>query len=96
MSAASFETLNEYEQLANQLLVLADPRAIAHAARILALYVGHYQLRYGPIASDALDSINSTSPTAQQVADRVEAMRILAAAIAVAALSLPAADDGPN
>src|SRR5688572_27379396 len=87
MSAIKMEVLNEYERLANDLLFVTDNSAIIAAARILALYVGHYQLRYGPIRRDRLDSINSKSPTAQQIAERMEAMRVLSAALTLGRVS---------
>ena len=87
MSAIKMELLSEYERLANDLLFVTDNKAIAAAARILALYVGHYQLRYGPIRRDRLDSINSKSPTARQIAERIEAMRVLGAALALGSVS---------
>lgn len=80
--------LGEYERLANDLLFATDNKAISAAARILALYVGHYQLRYGPIRRDRLDSINSKSPTARQIAERIEAMRVLAAALALGSVGI--------
>lgn len=87
MPAMRMEVLSEYERLANNLLFVTDSTAIAAAARILALYVGHYQLRYGPLSSDQLVSINSKSPTAEQIAERIEAMRALGAALAVGGVS---------
>src|SRR5687768_5060629 len=87
MAAIKMEVLSEYERLANDLLFVTDNSAIIAAARILALYVGHYQLRYGPIRRDRLDSINSKSPTAKQIAERIEAMRVLSAALALGSVS---------
>ena len=87
MSAMKMAVLSEYERLANDLLFVTDNKAIVAAARILALYVGHYQLRYGPIRRDRLASIHSTSPTARQISERIEAMRVLAAALALGSVS---------
>jgi hypothetical protein len=88
-----FETLHEYERVANQLLAASERDAVKRAVRVLALYVGHYQLRYGPIDTAYLAALNSTSPSAEQIADRVEAMRVLAAALAVAVIPASDADD---
>jgi hypothetical protein len=87
MSAIKLEVLGEYERLANDLLFVTDNRAIIAAARILALYVGHYQHRYGPIRRDRMDSINSKSPTVDQIQERIEAMRVLGAALALGSVS---------
>src|SRR5689334_15197730 len=76
------ETLNQYERTANELLASSDKHAIAQAARLLALYVGYYQLRYGPVPPSALPTGNSVS-TPEEIADRAEAMRVLAAALCI-------------
>jgi hypothetical protein len=83
----ALDTLNEYEQLANQLLAVSDKKAIERVARALALYVGHYQVRYGPIGIAALTAINNTISTEEQIADRAEALRVLAAALTVAGIA---------
>ncbi|MGZ8230880.1 MAG: hypothetical protein ACXWUS_14680 [Burkholderiales bacterium] len=93
MPAFALETLNEYERLANELLASSDKPAVERAARVLALYVGHYQMRYGPIKTAALAIIDSASPSGPQIADRAEAMRVLAAALTVAAVTASDADD---
>ena len=81
--AKPIETLKEYERCANHLLAVSDRAAVEEAARILASYVGHYQRRYGPIDTAALADMTSEIVTAEQVEDRTEALRVLAAALAV-------------
>lgn len=76
------ETLNQYERTANELLAASDKHAVEQAARLLALYVGHYQLRYGPIPPSAFATGRALS-IPEQIADRAEAMRVLAAALCI-------------
>jgi len=78
------ETLHEYEQTADALLKASPRHAVERAARVLALYVGHYQRRYGLIAPTDSAVPDFGPLTAEQLADRVEGMRVLAAALAVA------------
>jgi hypothetical protein len=61
-----------------------DKTAIAETARLLALYVGHYQRRYGPIDIAALATLRTGTLTDEQAADLAEAMRCLAAALTLA------------
>ena len=93
MPAFALERLNEYERLANELLAASDKPAVERAARVLALYVGHYQMRYGPIKTATLAIIDSASPSGPQIADRAEAMRVLAAALTLAAVTASDPDD---
>jgi hypothetical protein len=88
-----FDTLREYERVADQLLAAAQRDAVERAVRVLALYTGHYQLRHGLIDTAYLAALNSTSPSEEQIADRVEAMRVLAAALAVSIIPGSDADD---
>lgn len=88
-----FDNLHEYERVANQLLAGAEKNAVARAVRVLALYVGHYQRRYGLIDTAYLAALHSASLSAEQIADRVEAMRVLAAALAVSVIPESDADD---
>ena len=81
MSAIKMAVLGEYQRVANELIAITDSKAIVAAVRMLALYVGHYQLRYGPIRHEGSDEIDSPSPTEQQIAERIEAMRVLSAAL---------------
>jgi len=91
------ETLSHYERTANALLAASGKHAVEHAARVLALYVGHYQRRHGPIDTAALAAPDNGMPTPEQIADRVEAMRVLAAALVIAAAANDAgADDAPR
>ena len=87
MSAIKMEVLGEYERVANELLAVTDSEAIIAAVRMLALYVGHYQLRYGPIRHEGSNNIDSPSPTEQQIAERMEAMRVLSAALTLGRVS---------
>jgi len=86
------ETLHEYEHTAGALLKGSAREAVEHAARVLALYVGHYQRRYGVIAPTELTLPDCGPLTAEQLADRVEGMRVLAAALALARVI----DDRPD
>ena len=87
MAAIAFEVLNEYERAANELLAVCDKQAVVRAARVLALCVGQYQLRYGPIDSAPVGDMNSPSPTEQQTADRIEALRVLSASLTLGLVS---------
>jgi hypothetical protein len=83
-SEYAHETLHEYEHTADALLTVSPRPAVERAARVLALYVGHYQRRHGLLSPTEL-SIPACGPlTAEQLADRVEAMRVLAAALVLA------------
>src|ERR1700687_1274246 len=82
-SKDQLERMTDYRECADLLLAVADHRAVADAARTLALYVGHYQRRHGPISLSALLSLSSHE-TAEQVADLSEGMRCLAAALTLA------------
>ena len=79
------QRLVDYRECADRLLAVADPRAIQDAARTLALYVGYYQRRHGPISISALATLSSESAAnPEQVADLAEGMRCLAAALTLA------------
>lgn len=78
------DTLYQYQQTADELLARADKAVVERVARILALYVGYYQLRHGPIPPTALPTPDEIVSSPEQLADRVEAMRVLAAALAIA------------
>lgn len=78
------ERLEQCEQAADQLLAASEKPVVERAARVLALYVGYYQLRHGTVPPTALAPENETSASAEQLADRIEAMRVLAAALTVA------------
>ena len=68
-----FETLEEYDRLANELLLASDKATVEQTARLLALYVGYYQRRYG--------LVDSQRSAEEQLADSAEGMRVLAAAL---------------
>ena len=91
---AKHETLEQYEQAANHLLAVSEKPVLIAAMRVLAGYVGHYQLRYGPIGATAWAGINSPVSSAAEVADRIEALRVLASALTLAALPTP--DERPD
>jgi hypothetical protein len=75
--------LADYQALAEQLTASADKTAIAETARLLAVYVGYYQRRYGPIEPKRLATLQTESATEEQAADLAEAMRCLAAALTI-------------
>lgn len=96
MTGLDLETLHEYEQVANRLLAASGKPTVERAARVLASYVGHYQLRYGLISTAALAAIDTAQPTQTQIADRVEAMRVLAAALTIAGVTESDVEDEPT
>jgi hypothetical protein len=79
------ETLKAYEQVADRLLDTCDKRTLADTARVLALYVGYYQRRHGPVAIEALADLTSESTSGDRREDRAEGMRALAAALTLSA-----------
>jgi hypothetical protein len=79
------ETAKAYEQVADGLLAMCDKQVIAQAARVLGLYVGYYQRRYGPIGTDAFTARSGDSASPEQAADFAEGMRALAAALTLSA-----------
>jgi hypothetical protein len=79
------DTLDAYQKAADRLLDSCDKRTVADAARLLALYVGHYQRRHGPIGIEALADLTSALPTSDHREDRAEGMRALAAALTLSA-----------
>jgi len=86
------DTLDQYEQAATQLLASSDKAVIARAARVLAVYVGYYQLRHGPIPPAELATDGEPLRSEEQLAERMEASRILAAALTVASAAAIDAD----
>ena len=78
------DTLAEYERRTSGLLKVSDKKILEGAARILASYVGHYQLRHGMISAADLATIHSARPGKVQLEARVEALRVLGAALALA------------
>ena len=76
------ERLQNYRERADRLLKLAGTRAVEEAARTLALYVGYYQRRHGPIPVNAMLTLSGT-PTVDQIADFSEGVRCLAAVFAL-------------
>jgi hypothetical protein len=83
-SEKALERLVDYRECADRLFAIANPRAIEDAARTLALYVGYYQRRHGPISIGALATLSSETASPEQVADLAEGMRCLAAALTLA------------
>lgn len=80
----SSETLAEYERVVAGLLTHANTAALERTARLLASYVGHYQLRHGIISAADIASINNMTPSETELIARIEALRVLAAALSVA------------
>jgi hypothetical protein len=83
------ETLVEYELMVNRLLEHSSKQVTARAARVLASYVGHYQLRHGMISEADLPAMNAGQPGAGDAPApaRLEELRVLAAALTLAALA---------
>ena len=79
------ETLIEYERMVGSLLARSTKAQMRQVIRVLASSVGHYQLRHGVISAADLATIKSASPDARQVAAKVEALRIAAAVLTLAA-----------
>ena len=78
------ETLIEYERMADRLLEQSTKAQMKRVIRVLASYVGHYQLRHGVISAADLVTINSTIPDTAEIAAKIEALRIIAAALTLA------------
>jgi hypothetical protein len=81
------ETLTEYELVVKRLLEHATKEVTGRAARVLASYVGYYQLRHGTISQADLAAVNTAQPGAGEITARVEALRVLAAALTLAAVA---------
>ena len=86
------ETLHEYELMVDRLLRQSSKNAMARALRVLASYVSHYQLRYGVSAEVDLVRARTVQPASDQVVVQAEVLRVLAAALTVAAVSEIPAD----
>ena len=79
------EALAEVEIIASRLIKRSSKGALERAARLLASHVGHYQLRHGVISVADLSKINRLAVSERDITARTEALRVLAAALTLAA-----------
>jgi hypothetical protein len=60
--------LKQYLKLANELVEVAGKEELAECARLLAMSLAHYELKYGPLPLDeTLDAVYSDEPNEAQV-----------------------------
>src|SRR5665647_1715160 len=65
---ADVTLFKQYLQLADQLAQVASKEELAECARLLALNLAHYELRYGMLPIDeVLDAAYSDEPNDQQI-----------------------------
>jgi hypothetical protein len=83
------EILIEYELMVDRLLEHSSKQVTARAARVLASYVGYYQLRHGVISEADLAAISAEQPGVgvAPAPARLEELRVLAAALTLAAVA---------
>ncbi|OIR08831.1 hypothetical protein GALL_88240 [mine drainage metagenome] len=71
-------TFKQYYNLADQLIEKSSKDDIAETARLLALNVAHYQLRYGELPLDeTLAMIGMANPNNEQIKLLADGMEIL-------------------
>lgn len=62
------EQFRQYNELANQLIEASTKEDMAEAARLLALNVAHYQMKYGELPLDEkLAMLGTSQPNAEQL-----------------------------
>jgi hypothetical protein len=72
------DTFSQYNELANQLIAHSTKEEIAEAARLLALNVAHYQIKFGELPLDErLAMLNMEKPNVQQLEMLVAGMQAL-------------------
>jgi len=52
--------LQQYLELSDKLVEIADKEQLAECARLLAMNVAHYEMQYGELPLDAILATNST------------------------------------
>ncbi len=74
----NLSTLKQYLILADQLAQVADKDELTECARLLALNLAHYELKYGSLPLDeVLDAAYSDEPNDQQVELVAKGMEIM-------------------
>lgn len=63
--------LNQYIQLTDKLIEIADKDELAECARLLALNVAHYEMRYGELPLDETSAMADSNTLNDQQADLV-------------------------
>ncbi|MEO8767279.1 MAG: hypothetical protein ABI363_02890 [Nitrosospira sp.] len=65
---ADLATFERYYKLANRLIEQSTQEQLAESARLLALNVAHYQMKYGEIAlDDTLARVDAIEPNEEQL-----------------------------
>lgn len=63
--------LQQYLKLTDKLVEIADKDELAECARLLALNLAHYQIRYGELPLDETSATTGSSTLSNQQADLV-------------------------
>ena len=72
------ETFRQYNTLADQLIEASTKEDVAEAARLLALNVAHYQIKFGELPlEEKLAMLNIEKPNEQQLVMLVAGMEAL-------------------
>jgi len=75
---SDFATFKQYYKLADQLFEKSSKDDIAETARLLAMNIAHYQMKYGALPlEDTLAFIGSGKPNAEQIELLTNSMEIL-------------------
>lgn len=75
---SDLSTFEQYYKLADQLIEKASKEDLAECARLLALNLAHYQLKYGELPlEETLAMIGMTEPNDAQVQLLTDGMEIL-------------------
>ena len=89
------DKFREYYQLANQLVSAADKTLLAEVARILAIDVAYFRMKYGatPIHHKTRALLRTEMITDEEVAQLADAMGYLVAVIATTAYEAEGSGD---
>lgn len=63
--------LQQYLKLTDKLVEIADKDELAECARLLALNLAHYQIRYGELPLDETSAMTDSNTLSDQQADLV-------------------------
>lgn len=75
---SDFATFKQYYNLADQLFETSSKDDIAETARLLAMNIAHYQMKYGALPlEDTLAYIGSGKPNDEQIDLLTNSMEIL-------------------
>ncbi len=62
------DIFRQYLSLADQLVGIASKEELAECARLLAINLAHYELKYGPLALDeTLEALDTDKPNEAQL-----------------------------